>query len=145
MRMSAAEFADHQQRIAASKAASKSVAPKNAKQHMQAKGRLAPGVMNKTEERYAQVLEARKQAGEIVWWAFEAVKLKLAPNTHLTIDFTVMLADGVIQMHDVKGAKAIIQDDSKVKMKVARDKFPFAMFYAFPPKKGEQAWTLEEV
>lgn len=116
-----------------------------ATQRMQAKGRLPAGQMNKSEEAYSRVLDARKLAGEVLWWAFESIKLKLADRTYLTIDFALMLADGGIELHDVKGAKAIIQDDAKVKMKVAAAAFPFPMFYAFPPKRVGGSWTIEAV
>ena len=43
-------------------------------------GRLKPGEMNRTEQAYAQHLELRKQAGEVAWFRFEAIKLRLADN-----------------------------------------------------------------
>jgi len=48
--------------------------------------------MNKTEEAYAAHLALQLAAGEIAWFRFESVKLKLAEKTHLTIDFFVMTA-----------------------------------------------------
>ena len=101
--------------------------------------------MNKSETAYSWHLQARRQAGEILWFEFEAIKLKLAKNTHLTIDFAVMSADGILQMHDVKGAAAIIQDDSWAKMKIAADRFPFAFFLAIPIKGKRAGWELREV
>ncbi|QBR00487.1 hypothetical protein [Paraburkholderia pallida] len=64
-----------------------------AKKATQALGRLKAGAMNQTEERYAQHLEQRKQAGEIAWVGFEAWKFRLADSTFYTPDFAVMLAD----------------------------------------------------
>lgn len=101
--------------------------------------------MNDTEKAYSLLLDSQVLRGELLWWRFEGIQLKLAPRTTLTPDFAVMKADGCIELHDVKGAKAIIEDDAKVKMKVARAEFPFAIFYAFPPKKKGGSWTLEEV
>lgn len=113
---------------------------------VQALGRLKPGEMNKTEARYAEHLEAERLAGEIAWWAFEAVKLRLAPNTHLTVDFFVMRSDGRLEAHDVKGAKGMRTDDAVVKMKVAAQMFPWPFFYVYPPKKGENTgWLIEAV
>jgi hypothetical protein len=120
-------------------------AAKTATQRMQAKGRLPPGQMNKSEEAYARVLDIRKLDGEVLWWAFESIKFKLADRTHLTPDFAVMLADGAMQFHDVKGAKAIIQEDAAVKMKVSVAQFPFPFFYCFPPKRVGGSWTIEVV
>src|SRR6266567_7806807 len=56
-------------------------------------GRLKTGEMNKTEAAYDQHLWQRFFAKEILWHKFEAVKLRLADNTFLTVDFAVMRAD----------------------------------------------------
>jgi hypothetical protein len=115
-------------------------------QRMQAKGRLPKGEMNATETKYAGHLDELRLAGEVLWWKFEAITLTLAPKTTLTVDFSVMLADGSFEMHDVKGAKAIYTDDAKVKMKVAAQMFPFVFRVVFPVAKGEGGgWNIEEV
>ncbi len=92
--------------------------------HRFAKGRKrhTPGVMNKREQRYELVLRARQQAGEIAWYAFEALKLKLADKTYYTPDFLVMLPDGELQIHEPKG---FMEDDARVKIKIAAAMFPF--------------------
>ncbi|WP_257605413.1 hypothetical protein [Pseudomonas sp. UMAB-40] len=117
-----------------------------AKQRMQAKGRLPKGVMNATETKYAAHLDELKLAGDVLWWRFEPVKLLLAPLTTLTPDFMLMLADGAIELHDVKGAKAIYEDDAKVKMKVAAKDYPFVFRVVFPKaKKDGGGWLIEVV
>ncbi len=60
------------------------------RKQIQALGRLKTGQMNKTESAYCQHLELRKRAGEIVWYRFEGIKLRLADNTFYTPDFAVM-------------------------------------------------------
>lgn len=115
----------------------------DSQQRLRGLGRLKPGEMNKTEQRYHDHLQLQKQAGLVLWFEFESIKLKLADNTHLTPDFAVMTADGQIELHDVKGARAIVQDDSKVKMKWAADRYPFRICYVFPVKGG--GWEVEEV
>ena len=94
-------------------------APKKA---MQALGRLKPGQQNKTESAYGSVLEARRVAGEIVWYKFEGLRFQLAPATAYTPDYAVMLANGEIELHEVKG---FWEDDAKVKIKVASSMYPF--------------------
>jgi hypothetical protein len=123
------------------------IAPKpTSMQRMQAKGRLAKGTMNATETKYAAHLDELRLAGDVLWWKFEAITLTLAPKTTLTPDFMLMLADGAIELHDVKGAKAIYTDDAKVKMKVAAQMFPFVFRVVFPVAKGEGGgWSIEEV
>lgn len=105
--------------------------------------RHEPGTMNKTEARYASVLEARKLAGEVIWYSFEAVTFRLAKRTSYTPDFLVMLADGTLECHECKG---FWEDDARVKIKVAAEKFPFR-FVAMRelPKKEGGGWASEEL
>lgn len=85
--------------------------------------RHTPGQMNKTEAAYADTLRLRQHAGEIAAFHFEAVTLKLAADCRLTPDFMVILADGLVQFHEVKGH---FEEDAKIKIKVAAQTFPFA-------------------
>ncbi|MEQ7870728.1 hypothetical protein V6R97_08745 [Chromohalobacter salexigens] len=85
-------------------------------------GRMKAGRMNQTEAAYARLLESQKQAGDIVWYAFEGMTFKLADNTRYTPDFNVMRADGLMEIHEVKG---FWRDDGRVKIKVAAEMFPF--------------------
>jgi hypothetical protein len=85
-------------------------------------GRLKVGQMNKTEAEYAALLEQRRRAGEVAWFKFEGVKLRLADNTFYTPDFAVMLVGGAMQMHEVKGHW---MDDARAKIKIAADLYPF--------------------
>jgi hypothetical protein len=100
-------------------------------------GRLKVGERNKTEAAYEQFLELRRRAGEILWFKFGAIKLRLADNCFLTVDFAVMTAEGYLEMHDVKPSLTFIQDDAKVKMKTAAEGFPFSFFYAIPKRKKD--------
>lgn len=109
---------------------------------LQALGRLPAGTMNKGEKAYAAHLETLKQSGVIVWYRFEGLKLRLADNTFLTIDFAVMLADGMLEMHEVKGFWA---EDARVKMKVAADQYPFRFIALTPEAKVRGGgWKVEE-
>lgn len=113
---------------------------------LQALGRLKTGERNKTEQAFEEHLAAMLHAGEVQWFKFEAIKLRLADSTFLTVDFAVMRADGVLEMIDVKGAKALFTDDARVKMKVAASMFPFVFKVAYPlPKKSGGGWDIEEV
>jgi hypothetical protein len=109
---------------------------------MQALGRLKAGAMNKTESAYDAALAARKHVGEIAWYRFEGVKLRLADNTFYTPDFAVMLADGAMECHEVKG---FWQDDARAKIKIAADQYPFR-FVAVKAKakKDGGGWAVEE-
>ncbi len=97
-------------------------------------GRLKAGAMNKTEAAYANYLEKQKQFGDVAWFAFEPMNLKLADKCFYRVDFLVMLKSGQLECHEVKGG--YMTDDSLVKFKVAACKFPFT-FRMFSLKKGE--------
>lgn len=103
-------------------------------------GRLKTGAMNRTEAAYAQYLEQLKHAGEILWYRFEGVKLRLADNTFLTVDFAVLNKDMQLEMREVKG---FMLDDANVKIKVAADQYPFA-FKVIRRMRGG-VWTTQDV
>lgn len=112
------------------------------KRGLQALGRLKTGAMNKTEAAYAATLEHRRHAGEVAWFKFEGVKLRLADNTFYSPDFAVMLADGALEMHEVKG---YWQDDARAKIKIAADLYPMRFLaIQVKPKKEGGGWSIEE-
>lgn len=105
-------------------------------------GRLKTGQLNKTEASYGQELEARKIAGEVLWYKFEGLKLRLADNTFYTPDFAVMLADNTIECHEVKG---FWQDDARAKIKIAADLYPFRFIAVkAQSKKNGGGFSVEE-
>ena len=109
-------------------------------------GRLKIGAMNKTEAAYASDLRDAQTQGDILWYRFEGVKLRLADNTFYTPDFAVLASDSVLEMHEVKGHRAIFQDDAKVKVKVAAEAYPFRFKVIFPrSKKQGGGWDIEDV
>lgn len=108
-----------------------------------AKGALKARVMNKTEALYAERLEGMRAAGEVVWFAFEAVTLRLADDTRYTPDFAVLTADREWEAHEVKGAWAIFRDDAKVKIKVAAAMFPIRFYVCVPRREG--GWDIRVV
>ncbi len=104
-------------------------------------GRLKVGSMNQTEAAYARDLELLKAAGDVAWYKFEGLKLRLADNTFYTPDFAVMLSNGEMQCHEVKG---FWQDDARAKIKIAADMYPFR-FYAITKatKANGGGWVTE--
>ncbi len=111
-----------------------------AKQRTQALGRLRTGTMNKTEARYAEHLKWRMHAGEVAWFKFESIKLRLADKTTYTADFFVMLTSGDLEVHEVKGHW---EEDARVKIKLAAEHYPFR-FLAVKWLKDEGGWNFED-
>ncbi|MEQ6437199.1 DUF1064 domain-containing protein [Comamonas sp. w2-DMI] len=108
---------------------------------MYALGRLKAREMNKTEQAYHAHLAQRQHAGEVAWFEFEGIKLRLADSTFYTPDFAVMLADGRMQIHETKG---FWTDDARVKIKVAAELYPFE-FLAIRKQaaKSGGGWEVE--
>lgn len=105
-------------------------------------GRLPAGVMNKTEVQYAAYLAEQQHLRQILWFKFEGIKLRLADSTFLTVDFAVLPASGVLEMHEVKGHW---QDDARVKIKVAASIYPFRFIAVTKrAKKNGGGWNTEE-
>jgi 23S rRNA-/tRNA-specific pseudouridylate synthase len=94
--------------------------------------------MNKLEAAYAQHLELMRRVGEIQWYAFECLKIRLADCTFYDIDFLVVNKAGLLEVHETKG---FWRDDARVKIKVAAAHFP-AKFFAI--QKSRIGWEVEE-
>lgn len=104
-------------------------------------GRLPTGTMNKTEAAYASFLDTLILCKDVLWWKFEAAKLRLADNTFYSPDFLVLKADGALECHEVKGHW---EDDARVKIKVAASIYPmqFIAVQALAKSKGG-GWKVE--
>lgn len=80
--------------------------------------------MNGLEKAYAARLETLKQAGEVDWYEFEPMRLKLADDTYYRPDFGVM-RNGILEFHETKGH---MREAARVRLNVAASKFPFAFY-----------------
>lgn len=97
--------------------------------------RRSPGEMNSVESKYNDHLQSLVDTKKVAWFKYEGLKFKLADKTFFTPDFVVMLPDGSIELHEIKGttknkatgkSKPFVHDDgSTIKTKVAADQFPF--------------------
>lgn len=103
----------------------------------------ATGKMNRTEARFARLLDAMHAAGTIRAWAFEAEKFRLADRTWWTPDFRVTLPDGRNAFVEVKartrGGSVRWTDDGAVKAKTAPELHPCAFFLA---SYGDGGWRV---
>lgn len=99
--------------------------------------RRAPGTMNKTEARYADVLRFR---ADVAWHRYEGITLKLGPDARYTPDFFLMLVDGTLECHETKGFR---RDDAMVKLRVAAGMFPFA--FRLCEYTSKYGWKIREI
>lgn len=105
-----------------------------------AKGRVKERGMNKLEKKYADHLELLKAAGEVLWYEYEAIKLRLADNTFYNPDFLVLNSAGELEIHETKG---FMRDDANVKLKSCEERFPFPFFLVKAAKGG--AWDIRKI
>lgn len=82
--------------------------------------------MNKTEAAYGLILEARLRDGEIVDYAFESLRIRVADDAWYWPDYHAVLPDGGIEIHEVKG---YMRDDARLKLHVAASLYPYWTFY----------------
>src|SRR5690242_7508157 len=96
---------------------------------------------SKTEARSAEQLLLEQRAGLIKDYKYEAVKLKLAPDTMLTLDWLVVMHDNSIQFREVKGKW--FREDGWIKLKVAAALYPWWPIYLWKWDQGQ--WELREL
>jgi hypothetical protein len=111
--------------------------------------------MNKTEQRYAELLGNRKLAGDIQDFAYEPIRLRLAAdNAFYAPDFGVLSAAGFYELHEVKvgrvsesGALVALEEEAaRVRRKVAAERHPFRFMLAIErPKKLGGGFEVVEV
>jgi hypothetical protein len=92
--------------------------------------------MNKTEARFAVMLNQLKHSGEIVEWKYADVQFQLGEfRCWYRPDFRVIEIDGTITFIETKGG--YIWDDSKVKFKAAARQYPEFNWAMYQEKKGK--------
>lgn len=106
------------------------------------RARHVTGTMNGLEKRYAAHLDVRKAVGEVADWKFEQLKLKLAMNTSWNPDFGLLMPDGKLALHEVKGHW---EDDARVKIKwAAKDFGTWFAIVGVRWDKRAKVWMFEE-
>ncbi len=124
---------------------------------IKAKGRIcSPMGMNKGETAYQAHLELEKRIGEVLYFEYEPISLKLAHDVRYTPDFLVVKAHLDIEFHEVKGKKtfkrpdgsvirvgAFMEEDARLKIAMAAAKFPYLRFLmVWPGSNGR--WDSKE-
>lgn len=92
--------------------------------------------MTEPEKRMAVALDERKRAGELQAWWFEAITFRVGiERCRYTPDFVALLADGSLEVIEVKGEKK--WDDAIVKFKAAVLEYPIARWRMLEYAAGE--------
>lgn len=112
--------------------------------------------MNKTEQRFAQLLESWRVmwtpceflGGIIKLWRFEKHCIEIAPRTVYWPDFNVLTTDGESIFVEVKArtndGRVLWEDDARVKFKVAADLFDEYRFIC-ASWNAKTGWEFEEI
>ncbi len=112
-------------------------------------GRISKPQMNKTEASYAAHLDILKDARLVLWWGFEAAKVRLGADCFMSPDFLVMMPDGALEFHDTKGTKKMktqsgkayekfyAEEDAIVKAKVLAANFVIPIYFCWKESNGE--------
>lgn len=113
-------------------------------------GRIRVKGMNKTETSYGQYLDLLKLDGEVIWWGFEALKLRIGDNCWYSPDFLVMYSDNHLELHDTKAPKGHpgaqtyrAEDDAIVKARSTGANFPVPMYFVWREHTGD--WAKREM
>jgi hypothetical protein len=93
-----------------------------------------------TEAGYASYLHVQMLGGDIQLYRYEPFRLHLAERTTLTPDFLVVMKDGSLQIHEVKGWA---REDAMVKLKIAARLYPWWKFVLVKRVKGQ--WDCREL
>jgi hypothetical protein len=94
---------------------------------------------------YAQHLELARRAGEILYWEFEKIKVRIGYRCWFNVDFFIQFADGHFELHDTKGAQTRksgttyrAEDDAIVKARaLGSGKFPIPIYFIYKGEHGE--------
>lgn len=105
----------------------------------------SPGKMNGAESDYAAALEERVRSGEITFYGFERMTLRVGDDCRYTPDFLVRASSGQIELHEVKvewrpskkrlatdpSAKPRVgwREDARVKFLACAAAYPFFRFF----------------
>ncbi len=84
-----------------------------------------PKGMNKWEEAFSHVLEHKRLAKELSWWAFEPFRIRLADGCFYRPDFVSVDMDGRTAIYEVKGH---FRESARVRLRVAAEKLPYPFY-----------------
>jgi hypothetical protein len=118
--------------------------PQGGLQRFQAIGRAPAKKLNKTEQEWADILEQKRAAGEILWWKAHPFNVRLADDTFYRIDFLVLRSDMVLEIHETKGE--YVTDKGQMKIKLCAEVLPVFVMVKMTKqsKKNGGGWKREE-
>lgn len=113
-----------------------------------AKGRPKTSRLNRLERSFAEYLTLQQAAGQVAWWRFEAIRLRLGEAdgstraVFYTPDFLVMRPDGALEVYETKGHW---REAAKLRIEVAASMFPFPFFAVYADRRQSSGFRIEAV
>lgn len=106
--------------------------------------KLPPQEGNKTEAAFGLRLASMLQAGEIFWYRFQPLRLRIGrggrhKDAYYKPDFAALTPNGQLVIYEVKG---FWREAARVRIRVAAEVFPFFKFIA--ATKTKDGWDYEE-
>ncbi len=101
---------------------------------------VSPSPMNGLETDWAEQLEIDRFERRLVWWGFQAIKLRLGLGAWYTPDFFVLLSSGAVRIDETKGHW---EEAARVRIKAAAGLYPMFQFHAVTRKSG--VWKCEAI
>lgn len=101
---------------------------------------------NKAEKAFSNTLYWRWNGGEILWYAYEAMRFSLGPGIWYTPDFPCLMPDGRLFIYEHKGRWKGHDNADRLRVRLAARRFPFFVWIAalMQPKKEGGGWKYEE-
>lgn len=94
---------------------------------------------SKLEEDFQLVLLADLQDGKIVWFDYEAIRLRLGDGAYYKPDFVTLEPNGTMYFYEIKG---FWREAAKVRIRAAAERYRMFTFFAVSKPRGE-GWKHE--
>ncbi len=97
--------------------------------------------MNALEQEFAtEYLEPLRLGGELQWWDFEPMRLRIGGSAFYRPDFIVVDGIGQVLAYETKGHW---REAAKVRIRAAADRFPWIRFVGVTQDK-RGVWIFEQ-
>lgn len=106
------------------------------------RAKVTGGYRSGLERDYALNLTARLRIGDIEWWGYECLKLRLGEGAWFTPDFIVVRTDGAIECHEAKGR---MMEAALVRLKVAASLYKWLPIFVVYAQARGGGFRIEEV
>jgi hypothetical protein len=113
----------------------------NPKPRVRAKSKPDPKFKSGLERDYADFLETLYKQGQIQYWSYEPIRLRMGDATGYNPDFFVISSDGEPQFHETKG---FMRPNARTKLYTCAEQYWMFCFYLVTRNKKKE-WHWEKL